>query len=142
LLSPSGFLKHLRMGLVCMPHPVLTTQTKPWGFIKLSVKIYTVHMELGLRLTFQLRCDLRGYTMGTTTGFLVITMDALAPWPHLRNPQRHLQYHMSTYSAFHRVNISGHPLNGRLGGYYRGLVLRVTGYSLEIWIRWVPSSGK
>jgi hypothetical protein len=52
---------------------------------------------------------------------------------------------MSTYSTSHRVNGSGHPLNGRLGGYYRGLVPRVprvTGYGPEIWIRLVPSNDK
>jgi hypothetical protein len=32
---------------------------------------------------------------------------------------------MSTYSTSHRVNGSSHPLDGRLGGYYRGLVHRV-----------------
>jgi hypothetical protein len=32
---------------------------------------------------------------------------------------------MSTYSASHRVNSSGHPLDGRLEGYLRGLVPRV-----------------
>jgi hypothetical protein len=38
---------------------------------------------------------------------------------------------MSTYSASHRVNSPGHPLDGRLGGDYRGPVPRVpwaTGY--------------
>jgi hypothetical protein len=43
------------------------------------------------------------------------------------------------------VNDFGHPLNGRLEGYYQGLVtrvLRATGYNPKIWIRLIPSSGK
>jgi hypothetical protein len=39
---------------------------------------------------------------------------------------------MSTYSASRRVNGPGHPFDGRLEGYYRGLVPQlpqVTGYS-------------
>jgi hypothetical protein len=38
---------------------------------------------------------------------------------------------------------SGHPLNRRLKGYYRGLIPRVpwaTGYDPTIWIRPVPSN--
>jgi hypothetical protein len=36
-------------------------------------------MELSLHLNFQLRRSLGGYTMGTTTGFCVMTTEALAP---------------------------------------------------------------
>jgi hypothetical protein len=32
--SPSGLSNHLRTGLVCLLHHILTTQMKPWGFIK------------------------------------------------------------------------------------------------------------
>jgi hypothetical protein len=32
---------------------------------------------------------------------------------------------MKTYSASRRVNGPGHPLNGRLGGYYQGRVPQV-----------------
>jgi hypothetical protein len=39
-------------------------------------------MELSLSLKFQLGCILEGYTVGTTIGFRVITVEALAPWPH------------------------------------------------------------
>jgi hypothetical protein len=34
------------------------------------------------------------------------------------------QYHMRTYSAHRRVTSSGHPLNGGLDGYYRGICPR------------------
>jgi hypothetical protein len=50
---------------------------------------------------------------------------------------------MSTYSADHRVIEFGHPLDGRLGDYCRGLVPWVpwaTGYGP--WIRPVPYSSK
>jgi hypothetical protein len=36
-------------------------------------------MELSLLLSFQLRCSLRGYMMGTTVGFQVETVESLAP---------------------------------------------------------------
>jgi hypothetical protein len=52
---------------------------------------------------------------------------------------------MSTYFASHRMNNSGHPLDGRLRGYYRGLVpqvQRVTGYDPKIWERAAPTSSK
>jgi hypothetical protein len=35
-------------------------------------------MELDLHMSFYLRCSLGGYTVGTTTGFLVEIMEALA----------------------------------------------------------------
>jgi hypothetical protein len=71
-----------------------------------------------------------------------MTMEALAPWPHLQVSRRYSQYHMRTYSASHRVNDSGHPLDGRLGGYCRGLVPRATSYGPQICIWMVPFSGK
>jgi hypothetical protein len=52
---------------------------------------------------------------------------------------------MSIYSASRRVNGSDHPLDGRLGSYYQGLVPqvpRVTGYDPKIRVRPVPSSDK
>jgi hypothetical protein len=79
LFSPSGLSKHLRTGLVRLSHHFLTTRMEPWGFIKLSVQAYTLHMKLSLCLSFYLRHSLRGYMVGTTTGFLVKTMEALAP---------------------------------------------------------------
>jgi hypothetical protein len=39
-------------------------------------------MELSLHLSFELRCCLGGYTVGTTEGFRVATVEALAPRPH------------------------------------------------------------
>jgi hypothetical protein len=39
-------------------------------------------MKLSLRLSFDLSHSLRGYTVGTTVGFQVMTMKALTPWPH------------------------------------------------------------
>jgi hypothetical protein len=52
---------------------------------------------------------------------------------------------MSTYSAHRRVTGSGHPLNGGLEGYCRGNIPCIpwaTGYSINLWIWLVPSSGK
>jgi hypothetical protein len=63
-------------------------------------------MELILHLSFYLRCSLGGYTVGTTVGFQVETVEALAPQPHHRIPWRHPQYHMSTNSISHRVTSS------------------------------------
>jgi hypothetical protein len=57
-----------------------------WDFIKSSAQNKVVHMELSLGLSFQLRCSLGGYTVGTTMGFRVMTMEALAPWPHHQIP--------------------------------------------------------
>jgi hypothetical protein len=73
--------------------------------------------------------------VGTTVAFRVMTMEALAPWSHLQIPQQYSRYHMSTYFASHQVNGSDQLLNGRLGGYYRGLVPQVpwvTCYGPEI----------
>jgi hypothetical protein len=33
-LSPFELSKHLMMGLVHLPHHILTTRMEPWGFIK------------------------------------------------------------------------------------------------------------
>jgi hypothetical protein len=87
-LSPSGLSKHLRMGLVHMPHHILTTQTEPWDFIKPSTHNQTVHMELSLCLAFYLRRSLGGYTVGTTTRFPVKIMEALAPRSRRRIPRK------------------------------------------------------
>jgi hypothetical protein len=43
-------------------------------------------MELSRRLSFQLRHSLGGYTVGTTIGFQVTIVEALAPLPHHRIP--------------------------------------------------------
>jgi hypothetical protein len=69
LFSPSGLLKHLRMGLMQMAHHILTTQTELWGFIKPSLQNKAILTQLSLRLTFQLSRSLGGYTVGTTVGF-------------------------------------------------------------------------
>jgi hypothetical protein len=37
-------------------------------------------MKLSLRQSFQLSRSLGGYMVGTTVGFRVMTMEALAPW--------------------------------------------------------------
>jgi hypothetical protein len=39
-------------------------------------------MKLSFRLSFQLRHSLGGYTVGTTAGFQVMTLEDLASWPH------------------------------------------------------------
>jgi hypothetical protein len=49
------------------------------GFIKSSSQNKAVHMELSLRLSFQLSHSLGGYMVGTTVRFQVTTMEALAP---------------------------------------------------------------
>jgi hypothetical protein len=69
-LSPSRISKHSRMGSVQMSCHTLTTHTEPWSFIKPSAQNKVVHMKLGIRLSFYLRHSLRGYTVGTTVGFL------------------------------------------------------------------------
>jgi hypothetical protein len=80
--SPFGFTKHLRMGSVQILRHILTTQMELWDFIKLSVLYLSVHMELSLHLSFYLRRNLRGYMVGTTVGFPVDIMEALAPQSH------------------------------------------------------------
>jgi hypothetical protein len=63
--------------LVQIPHHILTTQMKPWDFIKLSALYLSLHMELSLRQSFYLRRSLRGYTVGITVGFpveIVVTL--------------------------------------------------------------------
>jgi hypothetical protein len=81
LFSPSGSSKHMWLGLVHASHQLLTTQTKPWGFIKSSAQNKIVHMELNLHLSFQLYHSLMGYTVGIIAAFHVMTMEALAPPP-------------------------------------------------------------
>jgi hypothetical protein len=49
-----------------------------WGFVKSSPQNKAVHMELSLHLSFQLRRSLGGYTVGTTTGYQVETLEDLA----------------------------------------------------------------
>jgi hypothetical protein len=53
--------------------------TEPWGIMKSSAQNKAIHMELSIRLSFQLRRSLGGYTVGTTAGFQIETMEALAP---------------------------------------------------------------
>jgi hypothetical protein len=93
------------------PHHILTTQAEPWDFIKSSAFYLSVHMELSLHLSFYHRCSLGGYTVGTTVGFPVKIVEALAPQSRSQIPRKCPQYHMSTYSAQHRVNGSGCSLN-------------------------------
>jgi hypothetical protein len=73
-LSPSALSKHLRMESVCMPHHIMKTRMELWGFIKPSVQNKVVHMEVSLCLSFYLRCSLGGYTVVTTMGFPIETM--------------------------------------------------------------------
>jgi hypothetical protein len=84
---------------VQMPCHTLTTRTEPQGFIKSSTSNKIVHIEFSLRLSFYLRCSLRGYMVGTTAGFPVEILEALAPQSHHQIPQTCPQYHMGTYSA-------------------------------------------
>jgi hypothetical protein len=84
-------------------------------------------MELSLHLNFYLRRSLRGYTVGTTTGFPVEIVEALASQSHCPISQNYPQCHMSTCSAHGRVTGSGHSLDGGLEGYYWGKVPRIIG---------------
>jgi hypothetical protein len=63
-------------------HHILTTRMELRGFIKSSAQNNVIHMELRLRLSFFLKRSLEGYTLGTTTGYPVKTMEALAPRSH------------------------------------------------------------
>jgi hypothetical protein len=75
--------------------------------------------------------------VGTTVGFPIETMEALAPRSRRRIPQKCPQYYMGTYLVHRQVTGSVHSLDGRLRGYYRGLVLRVPraiSYGLKFWI--------
>jgi hypothetical protein len=72
-------MKHLRMGLVRIPHHILTTQMEQWGFFKLLALYLSVHMELSLHLSFHLRRNLGEYMVGTTARFQIKLMEALAP---------------------------------------------------------------
>jgi hypothetical protein len=71
---------------MCMSHHILTTRMEPWGFSKSSAQNIVVHMELSLRQSFYLRRSLGGYMVGTTTGFPVKIVGALAPQHHHRIP--------------------------------------------------------
>jgi hypothetical protein len=62
-----------------MPHHILTTRMEPRGFLMPSTSNQVVHMEHSLRPSFDLRRNLGGYTVGTTAGFPVEIMEALAP---------------------------------------------------------------
>jgi hypothetical protein len=46
-------------------------------------------MELSLCLSFYLRRNIGGYTVGTTAGFPIKTVVALAPRYHRGVPQKH-----------------------------------------------------
>jgi hypothetical protein len=76
---------------VQMPLHILTIQIKLWGFIKPSASNQAVHTELSLRLSFYLRCNLGGYTVGTTMGFPVEIVEDLASQSHHRIPWKCLQ---------------------------------------------------
>jgi hypothetical protein len=77
------------LGLVRTPHHLLITQMEPWDFIKSLAQNKAIHIKLSLCLSFQLRHNLGGYTVGTTVGFQVETVEVLAPRPHHRIPRRH-----------------------------------------------------
>jgi hypothetical protein len=69
---------------VQMPLHILTIRIELWGFIKPSASNQAVHMELSLRLSFYLRYNLGGYTVGTTMGFPVEVVEDLASQSHHR----------------------------------------------------------
>jgi hypothetical protein len=123
--SHSRLSKHPWTGSVHSSHHLLTIWMEPWDFIKSSAHTYKVYMELKLCLSFQPRHSLGGYMVATTAGFWVVILEALASWSHFQISRWFPQYHMSTYSTSYRANGSGHLLDGRLRGYYQGLVPRV-----------------
>jgi hypothetical protein len=82
VFNPFGLSKHPWTRSVRMSHNLLRIQMEPWNFIMPSVQNNVVHMELSLHLSFQLSRSLGGYTVGTTEGFWVMTIEALAPWSH------------------------------------------------------------
>jgi hypothetical protein len=53
-----------------------------WDFIKLSSLYLSIYIELSLRPSFYLKRSLGGYTVGTTAGFPVEIVEALAPQSH------------------------------------------------------------
>jgi hypothetical protein len=64
---------------VQMPHHNLTTWMEPRGNIKVvSIKINSTYAT-SLLLNFHLIRSLEGYTVGTTMGFWVKTVEALPP---------------------------------------------------------------
>jgi hypothetical protein len=120
---------------VQISHHIQTTRMELWDFIKSSALYLLVHMELGLCQSFYLSRSLGAYTVGSTKGFAVEIMEALALQSHHQIPWKCPQYHMSTCSAHRRVIGSGHLLNGGLRGYYRCNVHWVpwtTGYSPKL----------
>jgi hypothetical protein len=72
----------MRTGSVRILHHILTTWMEPWDFIKLSALYLSVHIELSLHLSFYLTRNLGGYTVGTTVGFSVKIVEALASQSH------------------------------------------------------------
>jgi hypothetical protein len=48
-----------------MLHHLLTTRMERWGFINSLAQNKVVHMELSIRLSFQVSHSLRDYTVGT-----------------------------------------------------------------------------
>jgi hypothetical protein len=96
-------MKYLRMGSVGIPHYILTTRTEPWGFIKLIALYLSVLMQLCLCLSFYLRRSHVGYIVGTTKGFPIEIMDALAPESHRQISWKCPHYYMSTCSVHRRV---------------------------------------
>jgi hypothetical protein len=92
LLSSSGFMNHLRMGSVRIPHHFLTIRMEPWDIIKSSALYLSVHMELSLCLSFYLRRNIGVYMVATTVGFLVEIMEAFAPHSHNQIPRKCPQY--------------------------------------------------
>jgi hypothetical protein len=65
---------------------ILTTQMEPHGSIKSSASNQIEHIELSLCLSFYLRHSIVSYMAGTTVGYPVKIMEALAPQSHHRTP--------------------------------------------------------
>jgi hypothetical protein len=80
-------------------------------------------MQLSLCLSFHLRRSLGGYTMGTTMGFWVEIVEALAPQTSPPNP---VEVPTVAYEHLFRLQFRGHFFitrsNGRHRGYYQGKI--------------------
>jgi hypothetical protein len=62
----------------------LTIRMKSWGFIKPLAQNKAVHIKLSLCLSLYLKHSLGGNTVGTTMGFPIEIVEALAPQSHHR----------------------------------------------------------
>jgi hypothetical protein len=101
-------------------------------------------VQLSLRLSFHLRHSLRDYTVGTTTGFWVETVEALALHTSLPNP---IEVHAVANEHLSCFPLRGHFFvtlsNGRHEGYcqskipqYHKTLITACGYDAVHSLQW------